>query len=239
MKMPTNLAGYLRAIFSALRLATISLAALWVLMLTYNAWIQKRHSDGPNVGFTFGEVSLAAAPNAVALVSDTAKPGSLELSDLRGKVKVDLCSSDSALVSAIYWSAIPAMAVATAFLVALFGSLRGVCANIERGEVFSERNLLLVRRVGWIFVANSVAGFAAAIWAAYEVGGYLNRHVALTGIGTGPLHPGGAGAASVEMASGTIPFSGPGGLLIGLLVLTLGEAFRKGLALKTENDLTV
>jgi hypothetical protein len=41
------------------------------------------------------------------------------------------------------------------------------------------------------------------------------------------------------MPMATIPFAGVGGLIIGCLVLMLSEAFRQGLALKTENDLTV
>jgi hypothetical protein len=239
MKMFTNLPGNLRALFSLLRFMTLILAVFWLLMLTFNVWIQRRYMDDPKVAFTFGEAYLQAAPNAVGLDSDTAKPGSLSLVDLRGNLRVDLCSGDFALVSAIYRSLIPVLAVGTGFLWMLFGSLRMMCANIERGEVFSDRNLLLVRRVGWIFIANSVAGFAVAFWAAYVMGGYLGHHVALNGIGTGLLFPGGKGAVGFTMPLGTIPFSGPGGLLIGCLVLMISEAFRQGLALKTENDLTV
>ena len=239
MKMFTNLPGNLRAVFGLLRFMTIALAAFWLLMLTFNVWVQRHYMDSPKVAFTFGEAWLQAAPGAVGLSSDTAKPGSLGLADLRGILRVDLCNNDGALVSAIYWSIIPVLTVATGFLWALFGSLRRMCANIERGEVFSEGNLLLVRRVGWIFIANSVAGFAAALWAAHEMGGYLSHHVALTGINTGVLFPGGKGAVGFTMPSGTTPFSGLGGVLIGCLVLMISEAFRRGLALKTENDLTV
>ncbi len=239
MKMFTNLPGNLRAVFGLLRFMTIALAAFWLLMLTFNVWVQRHYMDSPKAAFTFGEAWLQAAPGTVGLSSDTAKPGSLGVVGLRGILRVDLCSNDGALVSAIYWSIIPVLAVGTGFLWALFGSLRSMCANIERGEVFSERNLLLVRRVGWIFIANSVAGFAAALWAAHEMGGYLSHHVALTGIDTGVLFPGGKGAVGFTMPSGTIPFSGLGGVLIGCLVLMISEAFRRGLALKTENDLTV
>ncbi len=239
MKMFTNLPGNLRALFTVLRIMTLALAACWLLMLTFDVWIQKHYVDAPKLTFTFGEGWLQTEPDAVGLRSDTARPGSLSMAALRGMLSVDLASNDAALVSAFYWSVIPALAVATLFLVGLFGSLRGVCANIERGEVFSEKNLLLVRRIGWIFIANSVLGFAAALWAGHEMGGYLSQHVALVGLKTGPLHPGGAGAVGFAMPSSTIPFAGLGGLLIGCLVLMISEAFKQGLALKTENDLTV
>ena len=239
MKMFTNLPGNLRALFSVLRFMTLILAVFWLLMLTFNVWVQRHFMDNPKVAFTFGEAYLQAAPNAVGLSSDTAKPDSLSLGDLRGLLKVNLCSSDPALASAIYRSMIPVLAVGAVFLWVLFSSLRAMCANIERGEVFSDRNLLLVRRVGWIFIANSVAGFAVAFWAAYVMGGYLGHHVVLTGLSTGTLYPGGKGAVGFTMPMATIPFAGVGGLIIGCLVLMLSEAFRQGLALKTENDLTV
>lgn len=239
MKIFTNLPGNLRALFTLLRFMTIALAACWLLMLTFNVWIQKHYVDAPRVTFTFGEGWLQTEPSAVGLRSDTARPGSLGLADLRGMLRVDLSSNDAALVSAFYWSVIPVLTVATAFLWFLFGSLRGMCANIEHGEVFSERNLRLVRRIGWIFIGNSLAGFAVAFWAARVMGGYLSHHVTLTGIKTGLQFPGGAGAVGFTMSSGTIPYSGLDGLLIGCLVLMLSEAFRQGLSLKTENDLTV
>ena len=215
MKMLTNLPRNLRVLFALLRFMTVAFAALWLLMLTYNAWFKGHNPNGTGPTFTFGEVWLKTAPNAVGLSSDTAKPGALGLVDLRGTVKVDLLSDDPMLLSAVCWSAIPGMLVVTAFLWLLFGSLRRVCANIEHGEVFSERNLLLVRRIGWIFIANSILGFAVALWAGHLMGGYLGQHVALTGINAGPLHPGGAGAVGYATPSGMIPLSGVDGLVVG------------------------
>jgi hypothetical protein len=239
MKRFTNLAGNLRAVFSFLRFITVVMAAFWLLMFTFNVWIQRHYTDKPRVAFTFGEGYLLTEPNAVALSSDGARPGSLGLVNLRGALQVDLCSSDAALASAVLWSVVPVLAVATVFLWSLFDSLRSMCANIERGEVFSVRNLLLVRRIGWIFIGNSLVGFGTALWAAHLLGGYLSRHVALTGLKAGLQFPGGLGAVSFALPSDAIPFAGLGGLVIGCLVLVLSEAFRQGLELKAENDLTV
>ena len=227
MKMFTNLPGNLRAVFGLLRFMTIALAAFWLLMLTFNVWVQRHYMDSPKAAFTFGEAWLQAAPGTVGLSSDTAKPGSLGVVGLRGILRVDLCSNDGALVSAIYWSIIPVLAVATGFLWALFGSLRSMCANIERGEVFSERNLLLVRRVGWIFIANSVAGFAAALWAAHEMGGYLSHHVALTGIRHRRPVSRRKGGGGLHNALGNDPLFRPGRCADRLPRAMISEAFRR------------
>ena len=239
MKIFTNLPRSLRMLFALLRALTIMMAAFWLLMFTLNVWIQKRYMDDPKVIVAIGDGWLRTERNAVRLSPDGSKPGSVGLVNLRGRLQVNLCSKDGALVSAVYWSILPALAVVTAFLWSLLGSLRSICANIERGEVFSEANLRLVRRIGWIVVANSLVSFAVALWAAHVMGGYLSQHVVLTGIETSPKFPGGLGAVGFTMSSDMMPLSGLGGLVVGCLVLMLSEAFRQGLALKSENDLTV
>jgi Protein of unknown function (DUF2975) len=231
MKIFSNLPGNLRALFTFLRISTLVIATFWLLNFTFNVWIQKRYVDDPKVIITWGEGWLQTAPHAVGLKSEGSTAESLGLINLRGSLQENLCGKDAALVSAVRWSAIPALVVATGFLWSLFGSLRGLCANVERGEVFSEGNLFLIRRIGWIFVANSLVGFAASYWAGHVMGGYLRQHVALTGIKTDPVY--------FTLPSGTLPYAGLDGLLIGCLVLMLSEAFRQGLALKSENDLTV
>ena len=233
MKILTNLPGNLRALFGFLRFLTILMVAFWLLMLTFNTWIQKRFVDEPKLMVTMGEVSLATAPGAVGLNSDSAKPGSLDLQSLRGTVQVDLCSKDTALVSALRWTMIPSMVVAIAFALFLFGSLRNVCANIERGEVFSDNNLRLVRGIGLTLIVYSLVGAGLEIWASHVMGGYLNQHVVLSGLQV----PSGSGAMRFNLSPGVISY--PGGLVTGCLVLVVAEAFRQGLKLKTENDLTV
>jgi hypothetical protein len=237
MKIFTNLPGNLRALFGFLRLMTIVMAAIWFLTLTFSTWIQNRYVDEPKLIVHVGEVSLPTEPNSVGLQSNSAKPGALGLGSVRGTLYMDLCSKDAELVSALRWTMIPTMAVCVAFFLVLFGSLRSVCANIERGEVFSENNLRLVRRVGGILIAYGLAGFVLQFWASRVMGGYLNQHVVLTGLKTRLPIPGGAGLFHFSIPAEI--FSFPSSLMTGFLVLVVSEAFRQGLRLKTENDLTV
>jgi hypothetical protein len=67
--------------------------------------------------------------------------------------------------------------------------------------------------------------------------GYLSRHVTLSGIKTALQFPGGLGALHYNLTGGHFPTEG--GFVTGLVVLLVAEAFRQGLALKTENDLTI
>ena len=239
MKKITSLPGNLRVLFGILRILTVASAIVWILILAFFAWIPNRSNDKPKLLISVGDVSLQSDPGAIGLKADTAKPDALGLVDLRGSLQMDLCSEDRTLVSALRWSTLPSIAVLVAFGWLFFGSLRELCANIERRNVFSEENLRLVRGIGWIMIGNSLVGMAVGFWSQHVMNAYLSQHVVLTGIKTGLALPGGAGTTQFIIGSGQLPFTGQSDLVIGCVVLMLSEAFKQGLALKTESELTV
>jgi hypothetical protein len=233
MKFFRNLPGNLRALFGFLRVLTVLMAAFWFMMLTFNHWIQRRFVDEPKLIVSIGTVSVKTSPDPAALHFDHAKPGSLVMTgDVRRGLQADLLSDDPALVSAVRWTILPSMAASLAFAWLLFGSLRTVCGNIERGEVFSPNNFRLVRGIGWFLVGYSVVAGGLDFWAAHTMGAYLNQHVTLTGF----LSPAKSGPIHFGL---TNPFPIFSGLIAGCLVLMVSEAFRQGFALKQENELTV
>jgi hypothetical protein len=237
MKIFTNLPGNLRALFGFLRIATVILAVFWLLALTYKTWTQKQLGHDTRFIAAVGEISLPVSPGSVGLRSDTAPAGSLTLSSLRGTLQVDLCSADTTLVSALRLSIIPTMTVVIIFSYVLFTALRNLCANLERGDVFNEENLRLVRRIGVSLIAFSLIGAGFEFWASHVLGGYFSDHVVVTGLQTGIPFVNGSNTLQFNLTPGLI--TAQGGVLIGCLVLVISEAFRQGLNLKAENDLTV
>ncbi|QYM79134.1 DUF2975 domain-containing protein [Horticoccus luteus] len=234
MKSSINLPRLLRALFAFLRIMTLILAVFWLVTLTYNTWIQ--HYFGRHIIATVGEISLPTAPGALNLTSATAPAKSLSLSSVRGTLQVDLASQDPALGSALRLAIIPSMAVLIAFSYVLFTALRDLCGNLARGEVFNDINLRLVRRIGVNLIAYCLVSAGLEIWASFVLGHYFQQHVVLTGLQT-PLPFGSASTLQFHLSPGLI--TAQGGVLIGCLVLVVAEAFRQGLALKAENDLTV
>ncbi|HUG09664.1 MAG TPA: DUF2975 domain-containing protein [Opitutaceae bacterium] len=227
MKLFTNLPGSLRFLFGLFRTLSALLAVLWLMALVLGPWIQEWFMDEPKLMVTVGEVLLKVDPATVAIESDSSKPGSLALSSMRGTLQMDLISKDPDLVSAMRWTMFPAMAIFIGFTWVFFGSLSCLCANIQGGEVFSEKNMRLVNRVGVALIAYSIAGMLAGLWGSYVMQEYFTRHITLTDFQAGP---------------GSLGFlvpSGFGALVTGCLVLVVSEAFRQGLALKTDNELTI
>jgi hypothetical protein len=237
MHLFTILPRTLHSLFTLLRYLVLLLAVFWFFNLTFNTWIQKRFTDNPKLIVTVGDVSLKNSSDTVRLNSDTAGPGALAMTGLRGTLQTDLLSKDPALVSALRWTMLPSMAVYVSFAWLLFGSLRTVCGNIERGEVFTGNNFRLVRRVGLILIAYTLVGFAVQFWGAHVMGSYFSQHVTATLNSSSLQIPTALGALKFSTSAGNFPEIG--GLVTGLMVLLISEAFRQGMTLKAENDLTV
>lgn len=237
MKMFTNLPRVLRTLFGFLRVMTLILAVFWVLTLAYNTWIQRSFGHDAKLIATVGEISLPTSPGVIGLGSDTASPGSLTLQSLRGTLQVDVASQDAALVSALRQAIFPSMAVLIVFSYILFTALRDLCGNLGCGDVFNEENLRLVRRIGANLIAYSLISAGLELWASHALGRYFNQHVVLTGLQTTLPFANTSHPLQFHLSPGLV--TAEGGVLIGCLVLVVAEAFRQGLTLKTENDLTV
>jgi hypothetical protein len=228
--LPRNL----RILFTIARVATVSLTIFWIANLTVNTWFLKRSTDHPPLVVTMGEVGLRTPPNLVQLNADRVKAGSVVLTELRGTLQMDALSDDPALISALRWTMVPSMAAFGVGTWILFGALRKICSNLEHGETFSENNGSLVRKVGITLICFSLAGFAAELWGAYIMGGYLASHVSVAGALLG-----GAPGKILNFHVNAGQFPNFSGLVAGCLVLLISEAFAQGLKLKAENDLTV
>lgn len=232
MKSFTNLPGLLRVLFGFLRGITVALGVCWLLIITVTPFIKDEAYKGLMV--TMGDVSVQPVPAAGAA---KAASSPLVVKGLRGQLQLDILSRNPALISAARWSTYPAMAACVAFAWLFFGALRTVCANIEQGAVFTDVNLVLIRRIGAMLIGYAVIKSLLAVWAAHVMGAMLSANAALVAMGDGLRLPSSVGTLRFTLAPAF--FSPGGGLLAGCIVLVIAEAFRQGLAIKSENDLTV
>jgi Protein of unknown function (DUF2975) len=129
----------------------------------------------------------------------------------------------------------PLMFLRALFLVALFELLRRLFRNVGRGDSFSLGTIRLVQTVAILLIASSfILAFAENMFGRAVIS-YFAQHAVITVSGTSVRLP----ASHFAMfPTHHIPFDGAM-FFYGLLVLALSEVFRQGLALKTENELTV
>lgn len=233
MKTSSNLAGSLRTLFAALRVLVAVSAVILLLGLGAGWCIQA--FDGPvrdgRFTVSIDDIHLRDT-QALGLDFKTSggTTGRVGMNSLQGNLRLDLFSNDRAMSEAALLGGMPQLAILFGVGWFLLGLLRDLCANFARGEVLSDNNLRLTRRIGWTFVISAFVNIAAKVWANWVIGGYLKSHVLLASAG-------GARPMEISLSGGT--FSLMDDLITGLLILVLSEAFRQGLALKAENDLTV
>jgi hypothetical protein len=162
------------------------------------------------------------------------QPAAVAVSAVRTSVQVNLAGSEPTLRTAVFWTLMPYTTVAVLGAYILLTALRKLCANLEKGDVFNEENLHLVRRVGLTLVGTSLLEGIFALAGSAILGPLLQNQEMVRA--SAKLFQT-AGPARFELPAGAV--SVPAGLLAGFLVLALAEAFRQGLKLKAENDLTV
>lgn len=228
MKDISNLARNLRVFFGLARLLTL-LAGAGLLL---NCFLLSQGFAESRIDGFFGlvekQVLLRVSPGTIGMKTPSARPDDLRVERLTASVNMNLNSADPELASALRWTLLPQAALEIAFYALLFGFLHHLCRRLELGEIFSTANFRAVQNLGRLLVVFEIASWGLSIWSAYRLGDYLDAHVTVTGIK--------AGLSTSAVRFSLLP-SAP--LLAGLLILLLAEAFRQGLALKKENDLTV
>jgi hypothetical protein len=138
-------------------------------------------------------------------------------------LRINPRTADGALSKVVRYAVIPHI-ISLLFLGwVLVGLLRDLCDRAANGEIFTEDNLKSVRNLGVVLLASVVVDGGFALFAKI----FLNEHLpALSG-------------SNLQLRLDWRPSAYLFDLIPGLLVLLVAEAFRQGLALKKENDLTV
>lgn len=173
------------------------------------------------------DVGLAAEQNSFHVKANGMDVDGVGLTYLRGTLFYKQDCENADLDALVRWRFFLCDAVDYLFLILLFDLLWQLCGNVERGDVFSLRNIRLLRYLGLALLGFQGVSLAAGGFYAHLVGEFMRQHVVAEGI---------------RLNSSWVInlFSINQGLIVtGVLVLLLAEVFRQGFALKTENELTV
>jgi hypothetical protein len=179
--------------------------------------------------FSYDRLSIALNPHAATVRTKRTEPGNLAQLNLHGFVWLDLNRADSDLSAIFYQTVFPGTLIRVLYFILLFGMLRDLCGRIKHGDVFSDKNLRAVRGIGLLLVIGSLVDAVIIMWSAHRLAGYFARNATIEGLDA-------TIAPTPTQVMTAFDFSQ---VLTGLLVLLVAEAFRQGLALKKENDLTV
>lgn len=232
MNAKIKLAGSLSRLFGLLRYALI-LGLLWCLFSTVlHPWVKPLVGVHIFESVKVSDIALTLDQPRIALRTDQTNPGDLELGALKGTLTVNRNTADKHLIAMIDWVFLPLTLLSFAFYYTLFGNLRAICSRIEEGEVFVEKNLRMIRNVGVLMIGYAILRQATEFITITILGSYL--HYQVTGAEM---------QARIDLA-GSLNFgvganAAGANILTGVVVMLIGEVFRQGLLLKTENELTI
>lgn len=157
---------------------------------------------------------------------------SVEFSGLYAQLKVTGDQFDPPEVrSLVRRAAIANMAIEYLAMFAISHLLWRFCRNIQKAQVFTPRNLDLVRLIGATLVIVAIIQPIVRYWTDQQVADYVGQHASL---GDTPV-------AAFINRSWISFFAGIniGEFVTGLVMLLIAQVFRQGLRLKQEVDLTV
>ena len=186
-------------------------------------------------GAHFGPVTIdLLGEPGTAVLSPAGGDSNFTVTALRGNL---ILSAEKAggLVEVLKHWGLPMVLMNMIFFAVLFDLLRRLFRNVGRGDSFTLQSVRLVQILGGALILFSLASAFAEHWFSEAAFDYLAQHTMVTISGTALHLP--APHDHILPHVG-FPFGSPI-FFSGLLVLALSEVFRQGLALKSENDLTV
>jgi hypothetical protein len=236
MNTKSRLPKFCRKLFVLLEVLTPVLGGILCFMIL----ALPRISNHSELGLELGEVGLMPESGALAVPAADPKAGTLSIINLRGSVSVR--NPGGSALALTQWHTLPLVIGYLGFITVLFDLLRRLFRNVERGEAFTERSVQLLQVIGITIIVFTCLSAATTAWHNHAIKTFLEEHA----------DPQGIEIQGIKMAF-TIPYSNSitvnsrefgfhfswEGILTGLLVLSLAEVFRQGLALKQDNELTV
>ena len=175
---------------------------------------------------TNGFVRFDTAPTHLSVSNDLAPSGThVQFKTLTAEVNViPATPMPTDLISLRRQTIVPAVLASCLLYFLVSHLLWKLFGRIEQGEVFSEQNLKLVRKIGAAIIACSLVETVAGVWSDWQLSQFVSHHLTFAGL-------------TVQHAvNGRFDFRF---MLTGFVVLVVAEVFRQGLALKHEAELTV
>lgn len=223
-----NLARSLRLLFGAARI--FCLIAIPVTLL--GLLLPPRWGIPSNV-HTSAAVSFW--PNGFSVQQDIHPAAAeLRLASLTGAVGINEKLAGSEAMAALNRETLlPSLLLTYLIAAVVCDILWRLCGNVERGSVFTETNLKLVRWLGILLALGTPLSAFVQHWTDYRLNVFALQHLSFGGLTPLPAEFHGFETLLLTFLNHL------SALITGLLILVLAEVFRQGLALKQEADLTV
>ena len=215
--------------------------ALGGTLLVVGALLLLEHAQGKgprDLHVSLGEVQIELPANSYSLSSASIRGGSIQFDHVTGTIDVSRPTDVSSFLKATRGPGVSLFGFVGITIFAMCELLRRLFRNVSRGETFTEANVGNVHKLGVLIIVLTLGGAVLSGWARYEIATYLEANLEVAGVSIDYSPP--LDKKGMNIFVGSFPLQVDlAGLLMGVTVLALGEAFRQGLKLKEETDLTI
>lgn len=225
-------------------LAGFASALVWlsVVALTvdvfFTAFLRPHELATPGHGVTERLYDLELAPPSGAGLVDKAAPGAdLIVSNVRATISVGQTTGSPTLRWLLLLRGVEENLLLIASII-VFSQLRKLFDDALADRIFSNQSIRRITTIGWTILVYLLIHSAAISVLDYATAQHLLEHAQVTGFKTEflPVQSGEGTSLFFHHLRINIPFTG---IFWALCTFALAEAFRQGLKLREENDLTI
>jgi len=204
--------------------------------------------------YSLGEVQIEIPEESYLLESDQVKGESIFLDKVRGQIDVKNPEDLNGYLSSMFWYTAPVIFIYWGGLFVVSELLRRLFKNVHDGNSFTEGNVRIFHKLGVTIIVFSILSSLGLSLIKFTSAKFLEENVDASGVeisyDVNDYTPGFGVYVEDVLVRFTVSelkiYGGKFGLdiplfwiLAGLLLIGIGEAFRQGLLLKKENELTV
>ncbi len=237
-----QLPKYLQWVFTAGEVFVIigMLAACALLTFGGKKLLAAGNSDGPiDVSLDIGEISFSLPKEGYSITSESFDADEIIIEDAAGKISVQNPKNVDQFLSIFFAPMIALILFGGGMVIAILECFRRLFRNVRQGESFHPKTVSLIHKLGGLIIALEIGATFCSTWIHLRISKFLRDNLQFEGIETEFLWPG-AGPLKLGVGAAETTFSvNIYGILAGFMVIAIGEAFRQGVLLKQEHELTI
>ncbi len=195
--------------------------------------------DRVQVSLDVGTVEFELPPESYRIESSDVKAERILIEDAAGKISIQDPEDLGGFLDVFVAPMVVFILFGGGMFVAILECLRRFFRSVRRGESFQPATVANLHKIGVLIIVLEVGIAFLSLFIHSEISRYLIQTMSVEGIETqftiareGQLSVG-FGAEEAKFGI-NVPI-----VLLGLMVLAIGEAFRQGVALKEESELTI
>ncbi len=241
MKSKLRLPKFLQGLFTLFEVLAVAgtLLFLFILSILPTLFGSADQNAGKNEGsMAIGLVGIEIPQESYSFNYEDNEHEGLFISKVQGQIITD--------DTVIFTDFLKYVRPAAVFTVLFFGfmivfqceMLRRLFKNLGKGIVFTQANVRNIHKLGIAMIVFTIGFNLCVDIIQYQVNDYVEDHIEVEGIAFERFDPENQMSIGFEINDIGLHLDIQG-VLAGLIVLSLGEVFRRGLQLKEENELTI